>query len=49
MSPFPDQYDLLGQKTVKELFADENTHTNKAGAELNAKIVTNELRSILGL
>ncbi|MET0355308.1 MAG: rhamnogalacturonan acetylesterase [Cellvibrio sp.] len=55
-SPFIDlhenianQYDLLGQKKVKELFADEHTHTSKTGAELNAKIVSKELKPILGL
>lgn len=55
-SPFIDlnetiarQYDELGEKKVKELFADEHTHTSKAGAELNAKVVAKELRPILGL
>lgn len=43
-----NEYDALGPKKVEELFADEHTHTSKAGAELNARIVADQLRPILG-
>jgi lysophospholipase L1-like esterase len=33
------EYDRLGPEKVDGLFADEHTHTNRAGAELNAAIV----------
>lgn len=44
-----DEYDKLGEKKVEEFFADEHTHTSKAGAEMNAKFVAKELKPILGL
>lgn len=31
-----DKYDLLGPDKVKEYFPGDHTHTNKAGAEVNA-------------
>lgn len=37
------RYDALGAKVVEALFADEHTHTSRAGAELNAEIVAAEL------
>ena len=43
------QYDQLGAKKVEALFADERTHTSKAGAELNAQIVATSLKPLLGL
>ncbi len=44
-----NHYDQLGVKKVEQLFADEHTHTSKAGAELNAAIVAKSLKPILGL
>lgn len=38
-----ERYDALGEKAVDALFADEHTHTSRAGAELNAAIVAQEL------
>ncbi|HSX83993.1 MAG TPA: rhamnogalacturonan acetylesterase [Cellvibrio sp.] len=43
------EYDRLGPKKVDALFADKHTHTNKAGAELNAQIFAEALRPLLGL
>lgn len=44
------QYDALGHDAVMKLFPvvkpDEHTHTNQAGAELNARIVINALKAI---
>lgn len=44
------QYDALGREAVMKLFPqvtpDEHTHTNLAGAELNARTVINALKSI---
>jgi lysophospholipase L1-like esterase len=40
-------YDQLGPKKVTALFADEHTHTNKAGAELNATQVAAGLKGNL--
>ena len=37
-------YEQLGKEKVKTLFADENTHTSREGAELNATIVAKALR-----
>ncbi|MBX3739249.1 MAG: rhamnogalacturonan acetylesterase [Candidatus Didemnitutus sp.] len=37
------RYDELGQAAVDALFADEHTHTSRAGAELNASIVAHAL------
>jgi lysophospholipase L1-like esterase len=39
-------YDELGAEKVNALFADEHTHTTAAGAELNADVVANYLKSI---
>ena len=33
------EYEKLGQEKVETFFADEHTHTNLAGAELNARCV----------
>jgi len=41
------RYDLLGPARVDALFADPNTHTTKAGAELNAAIVAEALAPLL--
>ena len=38
------RYDALGPERVEPLFADEHTHTSKAGAELNALCVVAALR-----
>lgn len=43
------QYDQLGVKKVDALFADQHTHTNKAGAELTAAAVAAALKPLLGL
>ncbi len=42
------RYDALGQAAVEPLFADEHTHTSKAGAELNASIVAAGLAALPG-
>jgi lysophospholipase L1-like esterase len=42
------RYDALGQAAVDPLFADEHTHTSKAGAELNAGIVAEGLAALPG-
>ena len=42
------RYDELGEARVNELFADEHTHTSRAGAELNARIVAAALRALPG-
>jgi lysophospholipase L1-like esterase len=44
-----DKYDLLGADKVKELFSGDHTHTNEAGATLNAASVTEGIRAIPGL
>ena len=40
------RYDALGQEKVEPLFADEHTHTSRAGAELNADCVVEGLRAL---
>lgn len=40
------QYDKLGPVRVDPLFADEHTHTTRAGAELNALCVVEALRAL---
>jgi lysophospholipase L1-like esterase len=40
------EYDRLGADKVEPLFADEHTHTTRAGAELNAAIVAAGIRSL---
>jgi lysophospholipase L1-like esterase len=42
------RYDALGAAAVESLFADEHTHTTRAGAELNAAIVAEALRKLPG-
>lgn len=46
-----DKYDMLGPGKVKELFSGDHTHTNEAGATINAASVTEGIQSIptLGL
>jgi lysophospholipase L1-like esterase len=39
-----ERYDALGEAEVRALFADENTHTSRAGAELTAEIVATALQ-----
>jgi lysophospholipase L1-like esterase len=41
------RYDGMGETAVDPLFADEHTHTTRAGAELNADIVAEALRPLL--
>lgn len=41
------EYDRLGPDKVNALFADEHTHTSRAGAELNAALVRDALRGLL--
>jgi lysophospholipase L1-like esterase len=41
------EYDRLGTEKVDALFADEHTHTNRAGAELNAAIIAAGLAQFL--
>ena len=40
------RYDALGEAEVESMFADKNTHTTKAGADLNAELVTTGLRGL---
>ncbi len=40
------RYDELGREKVEPLFADEHTHTSRAGAELNAECVVDGLRRL---
>ena len=41
-----DKYEELGEPKVKELFATDHTHTNPAGAELNASLVVHGLKML---
>lgn len=41
-----DRYDALGQDAVKPFFPNEHTHTNQAGAELNAASVIAGLKGL---
>jgi rhamnogalacturonan acetylesterase len=43
-----ERYEAMGQEKVKEFFPADHTHTNKEGAQLNAKIVAEELRRLSG-
>jgi lysophospholipase L1-like esterase len=43
-----DRYDAMGQEQVEALFADEHTHTSRAGAELNAKVVADAVKALAG-
>ena len=43
-----DRYDALGPEKVEPLFADPNTHTSRAGAELNAECVVAGLKALPG-
>jgi lysophospholipase L1-like esterase len=43
-----DKYEQMGQEKVKELFGPDHTHTNSAGAQLNAELVVAGLRMITG-
>ena len=40
------QYELMGADAVKPFFPVDHTHTNKEGAELNAKIVMQQLKQM---
>ena len=42
------RYEELGTEKVEPLFADEHTHTSRAGAELNAAAVVAGLKSLKG-
>ncbi len=41
-----ERYDEMGPKNVEPLFADEHTHTSRAGAELNAECVIAGLKAL---
>jgi rhamnogalacturonan acetylesterase len=43
-----DRYEQLGEAKVKELFATDHTHTNPAGAELNASLILTGLTTLKG-
>jgi lysophospholipase L1-like esterase len=43
-----DKYEELGEARVKELFASDHTHTNPAGAQLNAELILKGLRALKG-
>ena len=43
-----DRYEQLGPEKVRELFATDHTHTNPAGAELNASLIVTGLHSLKG-
>jgi rhamnogalacturonan acetylesterase len=40
------RYDVLGEAAVEPLFGDPHTHTNRAGAELNAECVVAGLKAL---
>jgi lysophospholipase L1-like esterase len=40
------EYDKLGPEKVEPLFADPHTHTSRAGAEVNARVVAAGLKPI---
>jgi rhamnogalacturonan acetylesterase len=40
------RYDALGEEKVEPLFGDPHTHTSRAGAELNAKVVVEGLKAL---
>ena len=40
------EYDQLGPEKVEPLFADPHTHTSRAGAEINARVVAAGLKTI---
>ena len=40
------RYDALGVERVEPLFADEHTHTSRAGAELNSEVVVAGIRGL---
>ncbi len=42
------RYDAMGPAKVDALFADEHTHTTRAGAELTAAIVADALQALPG-
>ena len=44
-----DKYDALGPDKVKELFSGDHTHTNEAGATINAASVTDGIRLLKNL
>ncbi len=44
-----DKYDALGAEKVKEFFPGDHTHTNEAGATVNAASVTEGIKLIKGL
>lgn len=41
-----DEYEKLGPEKVKDFFYGDHTHTNKAGAELNAATVIDAIKSL---
>ena len=41
-----DKYEQLGQEKVRELFATDHTHTNPAGAALNASLIVTGLKQL---
>lgn len=44
-----DKYDALGAEKVKEFFPGDHTHTNEAGATVNAASVTEGIKLLKGL
>jgi hypothetical protein len=44
-----DQYDRMGPDSVKHFFPGDHTHTNEAGARLNAAAVVTGLRQLPNL
>ena len=43
-----DKYDAMGQEKVKAFFPNEHTHTNEAGARINAQSVVDGIREMPG-
>jgi rhamnogalacturonan acetylesterase len=41
-----DRYEILGEAKVKELFGPDHTHTSPAGAEVNATLIAEGIRSL---
>lgn len=44
-----DKYDEMGPDKVKDFFPGDHTHTNEAGAKLNAQIVVEGIQKVAGL
>lgn len=41
-----EKYEQMGQEKVKDYFPKDHTHTNEAGATLNAELVAEGVRNL---